>query len=384
MAKRDYYEVLGVPRSATKDEIKRAYRKLALKYHPDRNPGDKEAEEKFKEISEAYEVLSDDRKREAYDKFGFAGLEGMAGGPGGGASGDFSSVFRDFEDLFGGFGDFGDIFDTFFGGGRRSSRARARNERGADLRYDLEVDFLDAAFGRKVEIAYTRHAECSSCDGTGSADGRGRTVCPVCGGAGRVRRSSGFFSITTDCPQCGGAGYVIERPCRVCGGTGVAQKTQRLKVTIPPGVEDGERLHIPQMGDAGPHGGGPGDLYVVIHVRPHPHFKRRGADVYCAVPVSITKAILGGDVLITGLEGRQIKLRIPPGSQHGRVLRIRGEGLPHRHNPSTRGDLYVELHVKVPEHLSAQERELLRQLDALMGDTDSMKPLPADEIMALR
>ncbi len=252
MAKRDYYEVLGVPKAAAKDDIKKAYRKLAIQYHPDKNPGNKEAEERFKEATEAYEVLSDDKKRQTYDQFGFAGVEGMAG-PGGQAH-DFSSVFRDFEDIFG--GDFGGIFSSFFGSGsgrRRSGPASA--QRGADLRYNLEIRFEEAVFGTKVEIAFNRNTTCGTCNGTGAESGSGKKVCPTCGGTGQVRRSSGFFSIATPCSSCNGEGYIIEHPCRECGGTGLLQKKQKIKVTIPPGIESGKRINIPGQGDFGPNGG---------------------------------------------------------------------------------------------------------------------------------
>ncbi|MEM5948819.1 molecular chaperone DnaJ [Spirochaetia bacterium 38H-sp] len=377
MAKRDYYEVLGVPKGASKEDIKKAYRKLALKYHPDRNPGDKEAEEKFKEASEAYEVLSDDKKREAYDRFGFAGLDGMSAG----SSGGFSSGFGGFEDIF---GDFGDIFDAFFGGsGRRTSRSSSSVRRGADLRYDLEVDFVDAAFGTKLEVSYTRHAECDTCSGTGSADGRGKVVCSVCGGSGRVRRSSGFFSIATDCPNCHGEGYVIENPCRKCRGTGLAEKKQRIKITIPPGVEDGERLVIPKMGDAGQNGAPAGDLYIVVHIKEHDKFIRHGNDVYCAVSVSITKAILGGEIFVKGLDNSLLKLKLPSGTQHGQLLRIRGAGIPRRSNPSVRGDMYVEIHIVVPERLSSREKELFEQLDKVIGEQKS-DLLSRDSIISIK
>ncbi|MCL2233772.1 MAG: DnaJ domain-containing protein, partial [Treponema sp.] len=252
MAKRDYYEVLGVQKGSSKDDIKKAYRKLAIQYHPDKNPGNKTAEEKFKEATEAYEVLSDDQKKQAYDQFGFAGVEGM-----GGSSQDFSQAFRGFEDIF---GDFSGIFDTIFGGGRRGGGSSGGHRQGANLRYDIEIAFKDAVFGTKVEIQYSRNESCAACKGSGAANGAGRKVCPTCKGTGQIRQSAGFFSMQTPCPSCGGQGEIIEKPCSECGGTGAQKKRQKVMVTIPAGVENGKRVVIPRQGDAGPSGGPAGDL----------------------------------------------------------------------------------------------------------------------------
>jgi len=370
VAKRDYYEVLGLQRGASKDEIKKAYRRLAVQYHPDKNPGNKEAEEKFKEATEAYEVLSDDQKRAAYDQFGFAGVEGMGGG-----QQDFSSAFRDFEDIF---GDFSGIFDTFFGGGtRRSSRTTSGVRQGSNLRYDVEIPFQDAVFGTKVEIQYSRNDTCPACHGTGSAGGAGRRVCPSCAGSGQIRRSQGFFSIASPCPTCGGEGYVIEHPCKECNGLGTQKKRQKIMVTIPPGIEDGKRIVIPHQGDVGPNGGPPGDLYVFIHIKPHEYFERDGLDLYCAIPISITQATLGSEIYVTTLEGKKIKVKIPAGIQHGKMLRIKEEGIP---SGGRRGDLYIKLYIEIPTKLSRRGRELLEELAQIEGENTNPNPIPLSQI----
>ncbi len=378
MAKRDYYEVLGIPKDASKDDIKKAYRKQAIANHPDKNPGNKAAEERFKEATEAYEVLSDDQKRSAYDQFGFAGVEGMGGGAGG--QHDFSSVFRDFEDIFG-FGDFSNIFGSFFGGaGRGGSRGRASAGQGQDLRYDLELTFEQAVFGTAVEISYMKNDSCPVCKGSGAASGGGRKVCPQCQGSGQVRRSSGFFSIASPCPTCGGDGYVVENPCRDCGGTGLAKKRQKIKVTIPAGVDDGKRVQIPGQGDAGQNGGPPGDLYVFIHVRPHEFFERDGYDLYCAIPITISQAALGAEITVPTIEKKKIRISVPAGVPHGKVLRIREEGVPHSGANSRRGDMYVKVMVQVPAKLSRRGRELLEELARAENDSPDPKPLRLSEI----
>lgn len=369
MAKRDYYEILGLQKGATKDDIKKAYRKMAIQFHPDKNPGNKEAEEKFKEATEAYEILSDDQKRSAYDQFGFAGVEGMGGGQQG-----YSSAFRDFEDIF---GDFSGIFDSFFGGGRRSSQSSGGVHQGANLRYDIEIPFEDAVFGTKVEIQYSHNETCAVCHGTGAQGGSGKKVCPTCAGSGQVRRSQGFFSIASPCPTCGGAGYIIEHPCRECGGTGTQKKRQKIMVTIPAGIEDGKRVVIPNQGDAGPNGGPSGDLYVFIRVKPHDFFERDGLDLYCAVPVSITQAALGADLFVTTLDGKKIKVKIPSGVQNGKMLRIKEEGIP---SGVRRGDLYIKLIIQVPTKLSKRGKELLEELSKTEGEIDTPKPFPLSEL----
>jgi molecular chaperone DnaJ len=376
LAKRDYYEVLEIPRNTSKDEIKKAYRRLAIKYHPDRNQGDKEAEEKFKEATEAYEVLADDKRRQAYDQFGFAGLEGLGGAPH-----DFGSVFREFEDIF---GDFSGIFDSFFGGSaRRRSYTRSSRRRGADLRYDLEISFVDAVFGKKVEISYIRNESCSACNGTGSDRGSGKKICPTCGGSGQVRRSSGFFSIATTCSTCNGEGEIIEHPCSECGGTGLVRNSRKLKVTIPAGIENGKRINIPGQGDGGTGGGSPGNLYVYVHIQPHEYFERDENDVYCMVPISITQAALGSEIFVSTLDDKKVRVKIPPGTQNGKVLRLRSEGIPNIHNPNRRGDMYIKIRVVVPTRLTNKEKQLLKELASLNGENNSPNFIPLSEVSQL-
>jgi molecular chaperone DnaJ len=377
MAKRDFYEVLGISKGASKDEIKRAYRKLAVQHHPDRNPGDADAEEKFKEATEAYEILADERKRSAYDQYGFAGLNGM-GQP---SAQDFSSIFQGFEDIFGD-GGFSGFFDSFFGGGgsSRSGRRSGRGQRGSDLRCDLEISFKDAAFGTKADISYARAEHCATCGGTGSDKGTGRRLCPSCGGSGQVRRNSGFFSIASTCPTCGGEGEVVDRPCADCRGNGLVRRQRTVKVTIPPGIEDGKRLNLAGQGDMGANGSQPGDLYVFIRVHPHEFYERDGTDIYCAVPISITQAALGAEILVPTLDEKTVRVTVPAGTQNGRMLRLRGEGLPELHSPSRRGDLYIKLMVKVPTKLSGKAKELLKELATLNGEEKTPKPIPLSDL----
>lgn len=377
MAKRDYYEVLGVPRGASKDDIKKAYRKVAVANHPDRNPGDKTAEERFKEATEAYEVLADDSKRQAYDQFGFAGVEGMAGA-GAGAQG-YSHAFHDFEDIFGDLGGFGSIFDQFFGGGRRRGGRRESVQRGSDLRYDLSIAFKDAVFGTKAEVSYPKEISCDRCSGSGSEPGSGSKTCPTCGGAGQVRRSSGFFSIASTCPTCNGEGTIVEKPCAKCGGSGLLKKNQKINVTIPAGVEDGRRIRIPEQGDAGPRGGPPGDLYVVIRVKPHEYFERDGHDVYCVIPITYTQAALGGEVHVPTLDDKKVKVKIPSGTQNNKILRLRNEGIPHA-SSGRRGDMYIRILVTVPQRVSSREKTLLKELAEMEGDNTTPTPVPLADL----
>jgi len=372
LAKRDYYEVLGVSKGATKEEIKKAYRKLAIQFHPDKTAGNKEAEGKFKEATEAYEVLSDDKKRQTYDQYGFAGIEGMGAG-----AHDYSSVFRDFEDIFGGFsgGGFSSIFDSFFGGGGSKGRRGDHSSRGADLQYNLTISFKDAVFGSKVEISYNKNHACDVCSGSGSKPGSGKKTCSTCGGTGQVRRSSGFFSIATPCSTCHGEGFIIENPCTKCRGTGVEKRTQKIKVTIPAGIESGKRISIQGQGNAGNNGGPSGDLYVLIQVKPHEYFERHGVDIYCLISISFTQATLGANIYVDTLDDKKVKLKIPPGTQNGKMFRLREEGVPHLQNPNRRGDLYVKISVIVPEKLSSKQKKLLEELAAVSEETENPKPV---------
>ena len=370
MAKRDYYEVLGVDKSSSKDEIKKAYRKLALQYHPDKNPGNKQAEEKFKEATEAYDVLADDQKKSAYDQFGFAGVEGMGGG------GHDWSNFRGFEDIFGE-GGFSSIFESFFGGGFGRGRGSSNIRQGANLRYDIEIPFKDAVFGTKVEIQYSHNETCKTCSGAGTTDGSGKKTCPVCRGSGQVRHNQGFFSVATTCHQCHGEGSIIEKPCSDCGGSGTKKARQKIMVTIPAGVENGKRVVIPKQGDAGPNGGPAGDLYVFIRVKPHEYFERQSYDLYCAVPISVSQAALGADIHVTTLDNKTIKVKVPAGVQNGKMLRIRDEGVP---MGNQRGNLYIKLMVQIPEKLSRKGKELLEELAKVEGQNDSPKPIPLSQL----
>ncbi len=347
-AKRDYYEVLGVARTASEQEIKSSYRKLAMQYHPDRNPGNHEAEDKFKECSEAYSVLIDAEKRERYDQFGHAGVNG------GGGVGFDPSNFQDFGDIF------GDIFSDFFGVNVGGGRGRGRVQRGGDARADLTLTFEEAAVGKKTQVKVRRYESCETCHGTGAAAGKGPTVCTTCGGRGQVRYQQGFFSISRPCPACQGAGRVISDPCTKCKGEGRAMHEKTLDVSVPAGVEDGTRIRYQEQGDAGPQGAPPGDLYVVLHVKPHAFFEREGKDLFCSVPISFAQAALGAEIVIPTLDGEH-KLKVPEGTQTGTTFRIRGKGVPAVQS-SGKGDLFVKVRVQTPAKLNKKQRELLEQL----------------------
>jgi molecular chaperone DnaJ len=349
VTKADYYEVLGVSRDCSDQELKSAYRKLALKYHPDRNPGDNEAEERFKEASEAYQVLSDADKRAAYDRYGHAGVGASASGFGG-------SPFGGAVDL----GDiFGDLFGEMFnmGGGSRTS---SRQQRGDDLRFDLSINFEDAIFGSETEVKIRRLEVCSACQGRGSASGRGPTVCAQCQGRGQLRYQQGFFSVARTCSVCRGTGSIIGDPCQTCHGETRVTKELKLTVKVPPGVEDGTRIRYTGEGDAGRSGGPKGDLYIVIGIRAHDFFERDGHDLHCVVPISFPQAALGTDIAIQAIDG-EVVLKIPEGTQSGKELRIRGRGVPYL-NDHGRGDLVVQVVVQIPRKLSRTQREQVRQL----------------------
>ena len=351
MDKRDYYEVLGVSRNATSDEIKKAYRKLARKYHPDANPGDKDAEAKFKEISEAYVVLSDPEKRAGYDRFGHAGADGQG--------------FGGFEG-FGDFGGLGDIFEMFFGGGGRTRR-RTGPERGQDIRTDMEISLEEAAFGLEREVKVPRVETCGTCGGSGAAAGSTPKTCLACAGTGQVQftQSTPFGRIVQSrtCDRCRGTGQVIEKPCPTCRGAGSVRKTRSIKVKVPPGVDNGSRLRLAGEGEAGTRGGPPGDLYVYIHVKQHKLFRREGDDLICEIPLSFVQAALGDEIDVPTLEGKE-KLKIPEGTQPGTVFRIRGKGVPHL-SGFGRGDQHVRIKVMIPGKLSEKQKELLREFARL-------------------
>jgi molecular chaperone DnaJ len=350
--KRDYYEVLGVQRGATDQEIKSAYRKLALQFHPDRNPNNPDAEEKFKEASEAYAILADAEKRGMYDRFGHAGVGGA------GAGGGFdATVFQDFSDIFGEFFGFGDLF----GGGRGGRRTRA--QRGADLREDITIEFEEAVFGAEKKITYRKHEICETCGGSGSANGKAPMTCRSCGGRGQVRYQQGFFSIARTCPTCQGAGAVVSDPCTKCKGEGRVIQQKTIDAKIPAGVEDGTRIRFSGVGEAGIHGGPAGDLYVVLHVKEHSFFERHGNDLYCMVPISFTQAALGTEIPVPTLEGEHT-LKIPEGTQSGTSFKLRSKGVPVL-NGHGKGDLFIEVRVQTPTKLTKRQRELLQELQGL-------------------
>lgn len=345
--KRDYYEILGVTRECTAQELKSAYRKVALQYHPDRNPGDAAAEDKFKEASEAYEVLSDPEKRARYDRFGHSqgGFEGFGG---------FSNAT--INDIF------GDLFGEFFGGRRNGARGRSR---GADLRYNLEIAFEEAAFGAEVKVKIPRPKRCEPCEGTGSKDRTTRT-CPTCGGAGEVRFTQGFFAVSRPCGQCHGTGKVVTEPCAQCHGAGRYESETELAVKIPAGVDNGTRVRLTGEGEPGEQGGPPGDLYVVIHVREHPIFVREDSEVLCEVPISFAQAALGAQIEVPTLDGK-VKMKVPAGTQTGKMFRLRGKGIPHLHGGG-RGDQHVRVVLETPTELSDEQRQLLERFAELTGE----------------
>ncbi len=368
MAKRDYYEVLGVSKTATEEEIKKAYRKIALQNHPDTHPNDKDAEERFKEASEAYEVLSDPKKRSAYDQFGFSGMNDFQGG----AAGNYSNVYRDFSDIFGGMGGgFSDFFSSFFGGGGRQSQGGSYAEQGASLRYNLTIDFSEAVKGCKKEISFAHKIKCDTCSGTG---GTGRKTCPTCHGSGRVTSGGGFFQMSSTCHTCSGKGYVIEKPCSTCRGTGTVNKTEKLMVTIPAGVDNGARMSLRGKGDAGLNGGADGDLVIFITVRPDKYFVREGNDVYLKIPVSIAQASLGASIFVPTVDGEKLKVDIPQGIQSGKMLRVRGKGIPVLRS-SQRGDMYIQIVVETPKRLSLKAKRLMKELMEEIKETDSPEPM---------
>ena len=352
--KRDYYEVLGVQKNASESELKKAYRQKAMQHHPDKNQGNKDAEERFKEAAEAYDVLKDPEKKNLYDRFGHEGLKGRGVG------------FSGFEDAF---SSFSDIFEDFFGFGG-SGRSHAGGRQGADLRYDMEISFLDAAFGKEMDVSVEKKVECSACNSTGAKAGTSPETCTHCHGAGQMSTSQGFFSIRTTCPYCHGQGKVIKTPCRTCRGTGTVLKPKKINEKIPAGVDNGTRLRLQGEGEPGKSGGPPGDLYVFLHVEPHDYFERDGYDIYCKVPISFSQAVLGADIEVPSLKSTH-KLRIPAGTQSGAVFRLEGAGISHIKGFG-RGNQIISVYLKTPTNLTEEEEELFRKL-AEMNEENVLK-----------
>jgi molecular chaperone DnaJ len=367
MAKEDYYELLGVGKTATAEELKKAYRKKAVQYHPDKNPGNKEAEEMFKKVSEAYDVLNDAEKRAAYDRYGHAAFQGGMGGgggargPGGGGFHDPFDIFREVFNQQGGGG--GGIFDEMFGGGGRDG-----GRDGSDLRYDLEITLEEAARGAEKEISFRKNVTCERCDGSGAEPGSKRVTCPTCRGAGQIRRSGGIITFTQTCPTCAGAGTKVEKPCTTCRGEGRSPKTTKLNVRIPPGVDNGSRLRSAGNGEAGLAGGQAGDLYIVLNVKEHELFERQDDNLFCEIPIKFTLATLGGTIEVPTLFGKA-SLKIPTGTQSGTTFRLREKGMPSLRG-GRQGDQLVRVHVEVPTTLTAEQRKLLDDFARVSGDAN--------------
>jgi len=367
VSKRDYYEIIGVTKTASEGEIKSAYRKQAMKYHPDRNPGDRAAEEKFKEAAEAYAILADAEKRSLYDRFGHAGVKSAAGA----GAGFDPSVFQEF-------GDFADILGNMFGFGDLfgGSRRRGGPQRGADLRYDLEISFEESARGAETAVQIPRQENCESCHGSGAAPGSSPTTCPQCRGQGQVRFQQGFFTVARTCPQCRGAGKIVTKPCATCHGAGRVAKERKITVKIPPGIATGQQLRLQGEGEAGSAGGPAGHLYVVVHVQDHEFFRRDGVNLFCEIPVNFTTVALGGDIQVPTLDGTET-VRVPEGTQTGTTLRLKGKGMPDVGGRG-RGDLFATVQVKTPKKLTRDQRRLLEQLGAALPP-EKFEPRPRGE-----
>lgn len=357
MTKKDYYQILGVNKNSSGDEIKKAYRKLAMKYHPDRNPGDKKAEASFKEATEAYEVLKDDQKKAAYDQFGHDAFS-QGGGAGAGSQGfdgfDFNDIFSNFSDIFGDFG------------GNRQGRKRNAAKRGSDVRYNLEISLEEAFRGVTEKISFSIASSCDSCKGTGAENGEKPSECPTCKGSGKIRAQQGFFIVERPCTTCGGTGQIIKNPCKKCGGEGRVNKSKNLSVKIPAGIESGNRIRLSGEGEAGQRGGPSGDLYVYVTIRPHKIFTRKNDDIHFEIPVKFTTAALGGSIEIPTIDGTKAKLKIAEGAQSGDQYRLKSKGMSVMNSGGRRGDMYVKINIETPVKLTSEERELLEKLDKLL------------------
>ena len=363
MSKRDYYEILGCSKTASESELKKAFRSKAKELHPDRNSGNSAATEKFKKVNEAYDILKDPEKRAAYDRYGHAAFDGSMGGgfsSGGSSNGDFASAFSDvFEDLFG----------DFMGGGNSRSNSSQRANRGADLRYNMQISLKHAFSGKKTNIDVPTSVSCDTCQGTGAQSGAAPTSCPTCSGIGKVRAQQGFFTVERTCPTCAGKGQIIKNPCHLCNGQGRVDKSKKLSVNIPPGVETGTRIRLAGEGEAGIRGGQPGDLYIFIEVEKHSIFEREGNDLFCRIPITMTTAALGGDLEAPTLDGGKTRVKIPQGSQNNKQLRLKGKGMPSIRG-SSKGDLYIEILVETPVNLNAEQIQLLKQFENSCRDNN--------------
>ena len=363
MSKRDYYEILGCSKTASESELKKAFRSKAKELHPDRNSGNSAATEKFKKVNEAYDILKDPEKRAAYDRYGHAAFDGSMGGgfsSGGSSNGDFASAFSDvFEDLFG----------DFMGGGNSRSNSSQRANRGADLRYNMQISLKHAFSGKKTNIDVPTSVSCDTCQGTGAQSGAAPTSCPTCSGIGKVWAQQGFFTVERTCPTCAGKGQIIKNPCRLCSGQGRVDKSKKLSVNIPPGVETGTRIRLAGEGEAGIRGGQPGDLYIFIEVEKHSIFEREGNDLFCRIPITMTTAALGGDLEAPTLDGGKTRVKIPQGSQNNKQLRLKGKGMPSIRG-SSKGDLYIEILVETPVNLNAEQIQLLKQFENSCRDNN--------------
>jgi molecular chaperone DnaJ len=370
----DYYQLLGVDRNASAEDIKKAFRKLAMKYHPDKNPGDAKAEETFKEINQAYEVLSNAEKRKTYDQYGHDNYHRAHSGGGGGPGGfDFSSGFSDIFD---------EVFNDFMGGGRKRRGGGSMQQPGSDLRYNLDITLEEAFKGKKTTIKFSSQMACESCQGTGAAEGSSQVTCPGCQGAGRIRSQQGFFAFERTCPQCQGAGVIIEKPCRPCQGQGRVNKQRTLEVTIPVGVEDGTRIRLAGEGESGLRGGGSGDLYIFLSIKPHTFFERQAEHLFCHATIPMVTATLGGIIEIPGIEGKRLKVPIPEGTQAGQKIRLKGQGMP-KLRSTLRGDLYIDVTVETPVNLTERQKDLLKEFSGIGNKTSPKSEGFFDKIKGL-